>query len=125
MAADFVTYGAHLFFQGGDFGILEGTMGFTGALRFGKLAFLPYGTVGAGISWHEERKDAYGSSEPGSAMTIGFSAQGGLMFTTSYVPGLFLKTAYQFNYYDGLFSSDSFLKDTTHSLIIGAGYLFD
>jgi serine protease Do len=125
MAISFVTYGLHLAFQGNDYGILEGTIGFAGAIRLGTIAFLPYGTAGTGISWHEENKDSYSYGESGAAMTIGFSVQGGLMFTTSSIPGLFLKTAYQFNLYDGLLGNQGSRKDSAHGLIIGAGYLFD
>jgi hypothetical protein len=113
-------------FQGGDFGIVEATVGYAGAIRMGKVALLPYGSVGGGISWHEDDYDASGLGDGNnpSAMAIGFSVQAGLMFTTSYVSGLFLKTAYQYNHYDGLWGRTLALKDTAHSLIIGVGYLF-
>jgi serine protease Do len=125
MAVSFITYGLHVAFQGGDYGIMEGTMGFTGAIRLGTIALMPYGAAGAGIAWHEAAKNGYGYGDSGPAMTMGLSLQGGLMLTSSYVPGLFLKTAYQFNLYDGLLDGGGSPKDATHSLIIGAGYLFN
>jgi serine protease Do len=126
MKAGFLTYGANVFFQSGNFGILEGEFGFTGAIRLGKIALMPYGNAGAGMAWHEEDKDPYGMNDA-SSLSIGFSLQGGLMLTTAYVPGLFFKTAYQFNFYDGILGKDRTvpLKDTAHSLIIGIGYLFE
>ncbi|GHV02803.1 hypothetical protein FACS189485_04310 [Spirochaetia bacterium] len=115
-----------------NFGIVEGRAGYTGAIRFGKFALMPYGDIGVGIAWHEkdytdgsyyhtpEEKDL-------SNISAGLSAQVGLKFTTSFVPGLFLSTAYQFSYYPGgtVFEKRNFpLKDTTHGIIIGVGYLF-
>jgi serine protease Do len=120
-----ITYGAHLFFQSGDFGILEGTVGFTGAIRLGRLALLPYANVGGGISWHEKDSNSPWGNESGPDIAIGFSVHGGLMLTSSYVPGLFLKTAYQFNFYNGIFDRTTPLKDAAHSLILGVGYLFE
>jgi serine protease Do len=126
MPVSFITYGAHLLFQSGDFGILEMEIGFAGAIRLGKIALMPYGNVGGGIFWHEKDTSSDSMSMISDSMSIAFSLQGGLMFTSSYVPGLFFKTAYQFNF-DDIFSSDRAtpLKDTKHSLILSVGYLFD
>ncbi|MFP3042623.1 serine protease [Treponema primitia] len=127
---DVFTYGVHLFFQGSDFGIAEGKFGYTGAIRINKVALMPFGNVGFGLSWHEKdyeysysglKEEKFGISD----ISTGLSFQGGIKVTTSYVPGLFLKTAYQFNYYRGdFFGRNVPLKDVTHSVIIGVGYLF-
>jgi hypothetical protein len=124
-------YAVNLLIQGGDFGIAEFQFGYTGAIRLDTVAFMPYGALGFGVSWHEKdyETDYYTGPEEklASNFSMGLSAQGGLKFTTSYVPGLFVKAAYQFSYYPGgsFFQERNIpLKDVTHGIIIGAGYLF-
>jgi serine protease Do len=99
-------------------------------IKISSVALTPFINAGAGMmftlnpnytssSWGESKKN----------MQFGVSARAGLIFTTSWVPGLFLHASYQFNLYTNFKfgSSDSGYKKgliKPHLIYIGAGYSF-
>ncbi|MDR0602528.1 MAG: serine protease [Treponema sp.] len=100
---------------------IEGLAGFYVPVRFGnKFAVTPYGDFGLGFT--AKRK------LPGSTLNLSYnpgvsvSFQGGLMFTSSVVPGLYLQTAYQFNIF-GMFGGRP--KSDPHVIAVSAGYSLD
>ncbi|GHT77660.1 hypothetical protein FACS1894130_02730 [Spirochaetia bacterium] len=115
-------WGFHAFIKDTDFSLVEFTAGFNFLIKTGThAALLPYLDFGFGAMFHEaDPTDPFSSK-----YSLGVSAQAGVMVTTTVVTGLFVKAAYQFNYYDGLTGSRGIdLPDTRHSGIIGVGYLF-
>jgi hypothetical protein len=126
-------YGAQLVSDFGEFGIAQVTAGYIGAIKInGKVAIMPFGDMGFGISWFEEDakdpKDYYGpeSIDMFGKAVGGISFTGGLMVRTAAIPGLTLRAAYQFNWFDPSFLSkdERFipLPDIKHSFLIGVGY---
>jgi serine protease Do len=123
--------GVHLVFKSLNFGIVEGLIGYTRAIQFDNFTVMPLANIGIGISWHEKDADDEFESDWDddrlfSKLSMGFSIQAGLMFTLPPVSGLFVKTAYQFNYYDGelLIKRNVPLPASEHGLILSLGYCY-
>jgi serine protease Do len=112
----------------GKFTLVNVTTGYSHAIPVGKIAITPYGDAGFGMAFHEKEVDAYGGVDSMSGMTLGLNAQLGVMGTTAFIPGLFLKIAYQFNYFDpdalSLHPRKTPLNDFRHGLVVGIGYHF-
>jgi serine protease Do len=95
-------------------------------VRIKKIGLIPYGNAGGGmvIKEHgprEDDEDVFSIFPVQSDKDIGFGLflEGGLLFTTSLVPGLFLQAAYQHNFYD------SHVKDIKPGMLFfGIGYGF-
>jgi hypothetical protein len=89
---------------------------------------MPLANIGLGMSWHEEDLDDEFETDLNlvSRLSMGVSAQAGLMFTSSLAPGLFVKAAYQFNYYDGelLIRRNIPLPASEHGLVLSLGYCY-
>jgi hypothetical protein len=130
-----VRYGGQLVSDFGKFGIVQAFAGYGGAIKLGgKAAIIPYGDVGIGIAWFE--KDAPKSYDPFynettfdpfTQMSLGFLLSGGIMFRTAAVPGLSVRAAYQFNFYDPLdiLKRINPLPGMTHCILVGVGYAFN
>jgi serine protease Do len=109
-------------YLGGEYTQVEGLMGLYLPIKMTKAAIIPYGEAGAGVCFRKAEKKKtgggfYADEEPLLAgMDLTASFQGGLQFTTAAIPGLYLKTAYQFN--------ASFSGHRSHVLIAGLGYAF-
>ena len=93
------TYAVKNFFQ------LEFFSGLYLPIRLETIAFTPFGSFGFGIQRYPE-----------TPFDFGISLQGGLQFTTSAVPGLFLQASYQHNFYFGY--------KNRQVLFFGLGYCF-
>jgi hypothetical protein len=101
--------GLRIYTAGEKFFQIEALSGIYIPIRIKKIAFIPYGDIGVGLVVKEaapKQKDSFSSSSynDGSSLfssEFGFdlSLQGGLIFTTAAVPGLFLQGAYQYNFY--------------------------
>ncbi|GMO56453.1 MAG: hypothetical protein Ta2A_01660 [Treponemataceae bacterium] len=111
-------FGVHVLYNK-TYTITELNTGFQFAVRVGSaVAIIPFGHLGLGIAFHEATGDALMQNR-----TLGFSANAGLMVTTKYVTGLFMKGAYQFNGY-GLLEKANNLPDVRHTVSVGLGYMF-
>jgi hypothetical protein len=104
----YMGYGLRLYTAGKSFSQIEGTMGVYIPIRIKKAGITPYGDLGLGLVFGPESKEE--TSTGNSSLDISdivdkpnfafdFSIQGGLMFTTTAVPGLYLQAAYQHNFY--------------------------
>jgi serine protease Do len=97
----FMGYGLRLYTAGEPFFQAETTAGIYFPLRIGKIGLTPYGDLGLGIVL-KESGDADETMLFNKDMGLGFSVTGGLMLTTSAIPGLFLQAAYQHTLYAGM-----------------------
>jgi serine protease Do len=91
---------------------LEATTGVYIPIRIRKIGLTPYADLGLGLAFKEASPEAdpgwSGTTNSGvnvSDMGFVFSVQGGLMFTTAAVPGLFFQAVYQYNFYSGDFEN--------------------
>jgi serine protease Do len=111
-------------FFGKDITQLEGLGGFTVPIPAGKAAFIPFGEVGYGMMFmpKEKEEDDFGSNFP--EMAFGISLKGGLMFTTSIVPGLYLQAAYKHGFYMIPLERNGNGLPAASMLILGGGYSF-
>jgi hypothetical protein len=104
----FMGFGARIYTAGKKFFQMEATAGAYFPIRIQKVALIPYADLGLGIALREATPDPsnpfgglYYDPFPEKEMGFDFSIKGGLMFTTAAIPGLFLQTAYQHNFYSG------------------------
>jgi hypothetical protein len=91
-------------------------------IKLGPAALTPFGDVGIGMMFtpipKEDKKEDSLFSED---FNLGVSVRAGLCFTTAVIPGLYLKAAYQRNFYTTLKSNDLIHPDLIY---IGVGYAF-
>jgi serine protease Do len=111
---------------GKDYGQIEIGLGPYIPIKIGPTALTPFANFGFGAMFVPNLDyDRYGDGFK-IDMPIGISGRAGLIFTTKWVPGLFLQAAYQYNLYfnfRNLFDSAS--NNWPYQLIyIGAGYSF-
>ncbi|MDR1025298.1 MAG: serine protease [Treponema sp.] len=102
----FAAYGFRAYIAGKDFFQGEFTTGFYIPIRIKKIGLIPYGNFGMGLVVKEPdptTPDSWSLYEDpiGKDIGINFSLEGGLLFTTSLIPGLFLQASYQHNFYTG------------------------
>ncbi|MDR2922150.1 MAG: serine protease [Treponema sp.] len=95
-------------------------------ITMGSVALTPFGVVGLGMMFYpkEPSNNAYNALHDDADtknVKFGLSARAGLIFTTAVVPGLFLQTSYQFNFYtDGIGEKARLLYP--HTIYVGIGY---
>jgi serine protease Do len=97
-------------------------LGFYFPLPAGPVAFTPFAEASAGMMFkqnmdYDERRDSILEK---TWNAIGISVKGGLIFTTSAVPGLYLQGAYQYNLHRG-----EDWNPPKGAFIIGLGYAFN
>jgi len=97
---------------------IEGLFGVYIPIEIKKVAITPYGDIGMGFMMKKPNPNTPLWFNPG----MGISFNGGLMFTTAAVPGLYLQTAYQFNAYGMLFGKSNW---DPHIIAVGVGYCFN
>jgi serine protease Do len=123
--------GLRVYTRGLDFTQVEGLGGVYFPIRINDIiAFTPYGDMGLGFMLKKKVRPvilpvnrlALEAPDPIPDLDIGISFQGGVMFTTSVVSGLYLQTAYQYNVYLGNFDDD--VRSDPHVFLIGIGYGF-
>ncbi|QQO10794.1 S1C family serine protease [Breznakiella homolactica] len=103
-------WGVTVQYRGSDYMQTEFGFGAYMPIRLNGFAVMPLIKASVGFMKTEERDDSFD-------MNFGISAQGGVMFTTAAIPGLFLSAAYQYNFY---LSTDY----PSHLLLISLGYGF-
>jgi hypothetical protein len=96
---------------------IEGYWGLYFPIPLGHVAITPYGDCGFGIMF---TPSSQGTEEPHFPFSGGFSLQGGLVFTTTAVPGLYLQAGYQRNWYREKPFEGQWLYP--YSLYTGIGY---
>jgi hypothetical protein len=93
--------GLRVYTTGEDFLQVETFGGIAVPIRIKKVGLIPYVDVGLGfMSAPIPKRNGSGFStwmEDTPDLTFHLSLQGGLQFTTSVVPGLYLQAAYQYN----------------------------
>jgi hypothetical protein len=97
-----MAYGFRVYTAGEKFFQVEATTGFYIPARVKKIGFIPYGNLGVGFAVQESaHQSSLYSDAIDKDMGFELSLEGGLLFTATLVPGLFLQTAYQHNFYAG------------------------
>jgi serine protease Do len=91
----FFGWGMQGFFGPENFVEIDVLLGLYIPIPAGSVAFTPFGEVSAGLMY---RKNDDNNGSP--LMAHGISLKGGLMFTTTAVRGLYLQTAYQYNFHE-------------------------
>lgn len=120
--------GLRFYISGNDFLQIQGSVGFYFPIRIKKIGLTPYIDTGAGFAKspapkQSDSSDSYSSRENPSELSFALSFQGGLMFTTAAVPGLYFQPAYQYNFLpNSLISEDD--DRNLHVLFFGIGYGF-
>ena len=118
--------GFKMYFAGTDFWTIGMTMGYRWDIPVGKVGLMPYGRIGFEYQSDKEYEDhkkkaEWGDLTPPAVSVIG---QAGLKVTTSFVPGLFLGAAIQYN----IFNMHTFIGDFDNPMKMGlavtAGYAF-
>jgi serine protease Do len=101
--AGYTAYGVRLYTAGKKFTQADLTAGLYFPIRVKKTGFTPYGNLGAGLAFMEADSQSASLSADvlGKEVGFDFSLEGGLQFTTTLVPGLFLQASYQHNFYLG------------------------
>jgi serine protease Do len=95
----FMGYGLRLYTAGNPLFQAETTAGLYIPIRLHNvIGITPYGDLGFGVAIKESGSDDEGLLF-GKDMGLVFSITGGLMLTSSAVPGLFLQAAYQHSFY--------------------------
>ncbi|GHV89187.1 hypothetical protein AGMMS50267_15470 [Spirochaetia bacterium] len=108
---------------------LDANLGFKVPIDIAKVVTLsPYAAVGVNIKMYEtvrdlSKTDEFSTGSDLDRLEFGVQAQGGLMLTTTWVPGLFLIAAYQGNvsFAGGL---EKIPPTDVHMLKINVGYAF-
>jgi serine protease Do len=118
----FMGYGLRVYTAGENFFQLEGTTGIYIPIRIKKIGLTPYVDAGLGVVLAPHKKSPNSSpfEEDDKPFDLSFdlSVQGGLMVTTTAVPGLYFQAAYQYNAYLGLEDANP------NVLFFGIGYGF-
>ena len=111
-------YGIDVFFGENGYWQVAMTLGLVIPIRIGNIAIAPYGDLGFGIIGDNALKKKVEKEDFGFPFEFNFNLRGGIMVTTSYIPGLFARVFYQHNII--------FLGDVkSHGLIgFGVGYGF-
>lgn len=93
------TFGADFYYCFGDSGYFQigAVLGYAYPIRLKSFALMPFGEIGFSILSSKESRDDPDpwSSSFGFGFAAGFSAKGGMMFTTAKVPGLLSRVFYQ------------------------------
>jgi serine protease Do len=127
----YMGYGLRTYIAGSKFFQLEGSTGLYIPIRIEKIGLTPYVDAGLGIVAKDPAPPKKSGSslydyddEPafGKDLCLDLSFKGGLMFTTTLVPGLYLQAAYQYNLY--LDISDKFDDTDPGVFFFGIGYGF-
>jgi serine protease Do len=102
VSAEFFRFmGANLYIAGPDFWSLGAFFGYRWDVPAGQFGIMPYGRFGFNYQndkGYEDYKNESGKDRFGALpFAVALYGQAGIKFTSSYVPGLFLGTAFQYN----------------------------
>ncbi|MCL2763183.1 MAG: S1C family serine protease [Treponema sp.] len=121
-ALSFEYFGFNVYFANSDFWNIGIFGGLHIPLRAGKIGFMPYIRLGGAFSYDQEFEDYKEKTWGAVGFPFSLMGQVGLKITTSYVPGLFLGTGFQFNFFS-MYDKD--YKDYMKmGLSVTAGYAF-
>jgi len=124
----FRIFGLKMYFAGTDFWNIGFFAGYRWDIPVRKFALMPF--IRAGFEYHKDKEyekyrkeDDFGTFPP-----ISVIGQAGLKVTSSFVPGLFLGTAFQYNIVNihtfGSLRDDKYKKPMKMGLAVTAGYAF-
>jgi serine protease Do len=115
------------FYAGSDFFQVQTGLTIEVPIRFGSAGFALIPFIEGGIGMMEkknEQPDSWLSSSADSKIRkIMSEIQGGLLFTTSALPGVYVKAVYQKNFYSNS-SDDLAPKPDKTIILVGLGYVF-
>jgi hypothetical protein len=114
--------GMRIYTAGEEFFQIDASTGVYIPVRIKKIGLTPYADIGLGLAFKkaEKKQDSYyADSAPDIDVGYILSFQGGLLFTTVAVPGMFFQAVYQHNFYAGDFEG---VKPSI--LFFGIGYGF-
>jgi len=115
-------YNVQFYAAGPDFWALGMAFGYRWGIPAGKLGFMPFIRLGFDFLHDQEYIDYQGATRGALGFPITAMAQTGLRITTSYVPGLFMGLAFQYNILD--FMGSGYDKAMKMGFILTAGYAF-
>jgi serine protease Do len=118
--------GAKIYIAGADFWTFGAFFGYRWDFPAGQFGFMPYLRVGLDYQYDKEYED-YKKKDDGFGIfpPLSLMGQAGLKVTSSYVPGLFLGMAFQYNLFNlSTFGLDSYKNPMNMGLAITAGYAF-
>jgi serine protease Do len=123
----FRVFGLKMYFAGPDFLNIGMFAGYRWDIPVRKFGLMPYIRVGFEYQKDKEYDDYREEDNFGTFPAFSFIGQAGLKVTSSYVPGLFLGTAFQYNIFNlhtwGL-RDDKYDKLMRMGLAVTAGYAF-
>jgi serine protease Do len=128
----FRVMGANLYVAGPDFWSLGAFFGYRWDIPAGQFGIMPYGRAGFEYQNDKGYEDWKTTDEGGDKfgalpVAVAMTGQAGIKVTSTYVPGLFLGTAFQFNInlhtILGL-PSEKYSKAPKMGLAVTAGYAF-
>jgi len=125
LSVEFFRYmGAKVYIAGTDFMSFGAFVGYRWDIVAGNFDFMPYARIG--FDFHDDKE--YNDFEEsnfglrGLSFPVSITGQAGLKITSSYVPGLFLGTAFQYNILN--FHDEKFEKQMKMGFAVTAGYAF-
>jgi hypothetical protein len=117
--------GGKVYYANSDFWSMGGFIGYRGSFAAGNFGLMPYGRIGFDYlhdQEYEDYKDLGSSFDTALGFSIVLMGQAGLKVTSTYVPGLFVGAAFQYNFFD-LYDKD-YDKVVKKALSFTAGYAF-
>ena len=123
-------FGLRGYFGGEDYTQVEIGLGPYVPIKIGSVALTPFINIGAGMmlvpnpNYNQSSYfgGGYGSNSEKTIWPAGISARAGMIFTTSWVPGLYLQGTYQYNLYTHMDYKDTYFYPNL--IYIGVGYAF-
>ena len=123
VSADFVDWlGVKMYYAGSDFWSIGAFANYRWGFKTENFGFMPYVRVGLDYYHDQEYKDYEELVYDSTGFAIAIMGQVGLKITSSYVPGLFIGVAFQYNFFD-LFD-ENYDNAMKMGLSITAGYAF-
>lgn len=114
-------FGANLYVAGSDFWTIGIFAGYRWGIPAGNFGFMPYARAGINYQYDEEYKD-FKDQTWGAGPSVAAMVQAGFKVISSYVPGFFIGTAFQYNVFDLL--DNRYKNAMKMALSVSAGYAF-
>lgn len=115
-------YNAQFYLASSDFWALGMAFGYRWGIPAGNTGFMPYIRFGFDYLYDQEYEDYQAKAWDAPGFPIMITGRVGLKITTSYVPGLFMGLAFQYNIFG--FMDKEYDKGMKTSLSVTAGYTF-
>ena len=125
-SADFFRYTSlKVYVAGSHYWSVGATGGYRWDIPAGNFGIMPYLRVGFDYQHDQEYEDFKKANFPAIFPAVSLMGQAGLKITTSFVPGLFLGAAFQYNVFDlSTFGFMKFDNPMKMGIAFTAGYIF-